>query len=108
MRLLLFAVGFFFTLNCQSQVIVKHFNAAWNSGNKVNWLGKLSDCNVKYYDITKYPDLQKKYKVVVVPTIILFLDGEEIERYQADISFKMTATKEEIQEAIDESIMSGF
>jgi len=43
-----------------------------------------------------------------VPTIVLFLDGEEIERYQADISFKMSATKEEIQEAIDESIMSGF
>jgi len=38
----------------------------------------------------------------------LFLDGEEVKRYQADISFKMSATKSEIQEAIDEAVMGGF
>ena len=44
----------------------------------------------------------------MVPTIVLFLDGEEVERFQADISFKMSATKSEVQEAIDEAIMGGF
>jgi thioredoxin-like negative regulator of GroEL len=49
-----------------------------------------------------------KYEIVVVPTIIVFKDGKEIKRYQADISFKITATKNDIQELVDESIMSGF
>ena len=107
-KLFLLLVVLLFTINSYAQVTVKHFNASWNNANKVTWLGKLTDCNVKYYDITKYPDLQKKYKVVVVPTIVLFLDGEEVDRFQADISFKLSATKSEIQEAIDEAIMGGF
>ena len=104
--LLLFSI--FFTISCYTQVTIKHFNAAWNNSNSVVWLDKLSDCNVKYYDIGKNPELQKRYKVVVVPTIVIFLDGDEIKRYQADISFKMPATKDEVQEAIDEAIMGGF
>ena len=107
-NLFLLIFSLLFTINCYSQITVKHFNAAWNNSNKVIWLTKLTDCDVKYYDITKYPQLQKKYKVVVVPTIVLFLDGEEIKRYQADISFKVAATKSEIQEAIDEAVMGGF
>ena len=104
--LLLFSI--FFTISCYTQITIKHFNASWNATNNVVWLNKLSDCNVKYYDIGKNPELQKRYKVVVVPTIVLFLDGDEIKRYQADISFKMPATKEDVQEAIDEAIMGGF
>ena len=107
-NLLLFLFSFLFIINCQSQIIIKHFNAVFKPFYKVERLGKLNDCSVKYYDITKYPELQKKYKVVVVPTIVVFQDGEEIKRYQADISFKMSATKEDIQEAIDEAIMGGF
>jgi hypothetical protein len=107
-KLFLLLTILFFTINCYTQITIKHFNASWNNDNKVVWLNKLTDCDVKYYDITKYPSLQKKYKVVVVPTIVLFLDGEEIKRYQADISFKMSATKSEIQEAIDEAVMGGF
>ena len=54
------------------------------------------------------PKLQQKHKVVVVPTIIILKDGEELKRWQADLSFKMLATKEEIQEEIDEIILSDF
>jgi hypothetical protein len=43
-----------------------------------------------------------------VPTIIIFKDGEEATRFQADLSFKMLATREEVQEAIDELLMSDF
>jgi hypothetical protein len=58
--------------------------------------------------IVKSPKLQAKNKVVVVPTIIIYKDGEELKRFQADISFKMTATREEVQEIINELIMSDF
>ena len=43
-----------------------------------------------------------------MPTIIVFSDGEEVERYQADISFTIKATKKEVQEAIDEILMDSF
>ena len=43
-----------------------------------------------------------------MPTIIIFDDGEEVARFQADLSFKMLATRKEIQEFIDELLMSKF
>ena len=91
-----------------SQVVVTQFNAGWNSANAVTWLDKLSDCDVAVVDISKEVKLQQKHKIVIVPTIIIFKDGEEIKRFQADLSFKMLATKKELQEVIDEQIMSDF
>jgi thioredoxin-like negative regulator of GroEL len=48
------------------------------------------------------------YKIAVVPTIIIFKDGEEVARFQADLSFKMVATREEVQEEINDQLMSDF
>ena len=91
------------------QIKVKHFNAEWNKVNGVDWIMKLKDCNTKeYIDIAKDPEAQKKYKIAVVPTIIIFKDNEEVARFQADLSFKMLATREEVQEEIDEQLMSDF
>ena len=50
----------------------------------------------------------KKYAIAIVPTIIVLDDGEEVKRFQADLSFKLVATREEIQEYIDELIISKF
>ena len=91
-----------------AQVIVTQFNAEWNSTNDVEWFSKLSDCDITKVDIVKQPKLQDKHKIVIVPTIIVFKDGEEIKRYQADLSFKMEATRKEIQQFINEQIMSDF
>ena len=90
-----------------SQVKVVHFNAGWNSDNDVEWFDKLSDANKKSLSIDD-GDIQTKYSIAIVPTIIVFDDGEEVKRYQADLSFKMVATREEIQEYIDELIISKF
>ena len=101
----------FFVLVCGGafgQVVVTHFNAEWNSANKAEWVGDLTDCEITYVDISKSPQTQKKHKVIVVPTIIIFKDGEEEKRWQADLSFKMIATKKELQEYIDELLMSDF
>jgi len=97
-----------FSESLYSQIVVTHFNAAWNDPNKAEWVGDLTDRDITYVDIAESPKLQQKHKVVVVPTIIVFQDGEEIIRYQAGISFKMLATKEELQDKIDEIIMSSF
>ena len=91
------------------QITVNHFNAGWNEANGVDWIMKLKDCKTKsYVDIGKEPDAQKKYEIAVIPTIIIFKDGEEVARFQADLSFKMVATREEVQEEIDNQLMSDF
>ena len=91
------------------QIEVKQFNAGWNSANSVNWVMDLEDCKTKSYtDIAVSTEAQAKYKIAVIPTIIIFKDGEEVARFQADLSFKMVATREEVQEEISNQLMSDF
>ena len=92
---------------CDADICVVQFNAGWNSANNVEWLEKLKDCEIKYIDIASDPGSQKEYEIVVVPTIIIF-NGEEVKRFQADISFAMKATKNDVQEVVDEIIMDQF
>ena len=111
----LFSVSVFVTVAsteekelCGSGICVVEFNASFNSQNSVPWIEKLSDCETARVDIATAPDLQKQYKIVVVPTIVVFNEGEEQERFQANIMMTMEASKDDVQEAIDEILMSDF
>jgi len=95
------------SLTAFSQIKVIHFNAGWNKANDVEWFNKLSDVTKKTLSIDD-EDIQKKYEIFIVPTIIVFDEDEEVKRFQADLSFEMVATKKEIQEYIDELIISKF
>jgi hypothetical protein len=109
MKKILLTLALLFLANLsRAQVVVLHFNADWNSSHDVEWVEDLSDCDVEFIDIAKKPKLQKEYSIVVVPTIVVLQYDEEKKRYQADLSFKLTATKDEVQEYIDELILSGF
>ena len=103
---------FLLVISCNiafGQIKVEQFNAGWNSANDVSWVQDLSECKtIGYTDIAKDTEAQSKHKIAVVPTIIIFKDGEEAARFQADLSFKMLATKEEVQEEIDNLLMSDF
>jgi len=95
--------------NASGQIKVEQYNAGWNSANEVPWVMDLEDCKTySYTDISKNPESAKKHKIAVIPTIIIFKDDEEVARFQADLSFKMVATKEEVQEEIDNILMSDF
>ena len=87
---------------------VVQFNAGFNEANKVEWVGELKECTTKFIDIQKDAKAAGKYKIVVVPTIVIYKDGEEVERFQANIMMQMEATKKEIQSKIDEIIMEDF
>jgi len=87
---------------------VVQFNAGFNEANKVTWLGELNDCDTKFIDIQKDTKASGKYKIVVVPTILIFNGDEEVGRFQANIMMEMEATKDEVQEKIDEIIMEDF
>ena len=91
---------------CDSDICVVQFNASWNGSNSVDYLDKLTDCSVMNVNIDD-GTWQKEYGIVVVPTIIVF-NGEEVERFQANIMMQMEATRKEVQSIIDEIIYSDF
>ena len=98
-----------FCNNAFGQIKVIQFNAGWNKANEAPWVMQLTDCNTNaYVDISTDKEAQTKYKIAVIPTIIIFKDGEEVARFQADLSFKMQATREEVQEEISNQMMSDF
>ena len=95
--------------NAFGQIQVTQYNASWNSANDISWVMDLEDCKtIGYIDVAKNKEAQTEHKIAVVPTIIIFKDGEEVARFQADLSFKMLATKEEVQEEISNQLMSDF
>ena len=92
----------------QDGVVVVEFNAGWNSSKNVTWLNKLKEAEVGRLLIDENPKFQSKYKIVVVPTLIVFKDGVEIQRFQANIMMDMEATLEDVQEGVDDAHMEGF
>jgi len=95
--------------SANGQISVSQFNAQWNKANEVSWVMDLEDCRtIAYVDIATSPKMQAKHKIAAIPTIIIFKDDVEVARFQADLSFKMMATKEEVQEEIDNILMSDF
>ena len=89
-------------------VVIAHFNAGWNAANAVAWIGDVEECNIIKVDIATNPKAQQKHKIIVVPTIILFKDGEEIKRWQANVAFKIEEDLSDIQEEVDEQNLSDF
>tara|TARA_R100000152_G_C6612555_1_gene65944 strand:+ start:48 stop:416 length:369 start_codon:yes stop_codon:yes gene_type:complete len=91
---------------CNSDICVVQFNASWNESNSVDYLDKLTDCEVMDISIDE-GTYQSDYKIVVVPTIIVF-NGKEVERFQANIMMQMEATRKDVQNVVDEIIYSDF
>ena len=108
MKKILTLIILLFTLSVTSQIQVIQFNANWNTSNGVKWLDQLTDCKVKEICIVADKNAQSKYKIVVVPTIIVLNHGEEVKRYQANIMMKMEAKLEDIQNLVDETVMESF
>jgi len=87
---------------------VTQFNAGFNDANKVTWVTELSDCDTKFIDIMVDDKAAAAYKIVVVPTIVIYRDGEEVSRFQANIMMQMETEQKEIQNYIDELLMEDF
>ena len=92
---------------CDEDICVVEFNASWNSANNIIWLTKLTDVGTKRILIDK-GTWQKDFSIFVTPTIIIFVNGKESKRYQANIMMEMEAKQTEVQDKIDEIIMEEF
>tara|TARA_R100001591_G_scaffold71733_3_gene80076 strand:- start:3612 stop:3944 length:333 start_codon:yes stop_codon:yes gene_type:complete len=106
-------LAFLFTINCLAQdfadgLVVVEFNASFNKTNEVQWLSKLTDCEVERIDIAADSRWASQYKIVVVPTLVVFNNNEEAKRFQANIMMTMEATRKEVQDSIDEITMEAF
>ncbi len=82
--------------------VIVEFWAEFNDGNKFEEWNKLE--NVVYYraDITKCPVAKKKYKIRMVPTLIIFKEGIKEEMFKAGLDLMLPADLTEIQEAVNE------
>ena len=87
---------------------VVQFNAGFNAANKVTWVSELNECETSFIDIQKDTKAASKFKIVVIPTILIFNGEEEVGRFQANIMMQMEAKKKDIQGKIDEIIMDAF
>lgn len=87
------------SLNAQDLTLM-HINAKWNQSNNFNLRG-IKNCKIQYALLEdQAPSIRKQIKAVPV---ILLLDknGKPRGQWKADLSFKITATREEIQNRVN-------
>ena len=76
--------------------------------NKFKDYNKLHHCTYYKVNIEKYPSLKAKYKIRSYPTVILFYNGSQREKYKADLMFNLKATYKEIQRDVDDLFLDKF
>ncbi len=89
-------------------VVVVEFWAEWNQMNQFNELNKLKGCNVYRIDIMSFMDVQMNYNVTAIPTVIIFDNGIEKERFNANVMFKLEADKKTVQHSVDTITLNKF
>ena len=91
-------------------LVVVEFWASWNEKNKVSLLNEWDTFDAKVYrvNIDLYSKIQADNEVVILPTIIFYDDGKEVERLQGDMSFSLEVTIKQLDDIVDEILMSKF
>ena len=85
-------------------LVVVEFFSTWNEANKVIVLDTWDTFEAKVYriNIDLYPKIQAENEVVILPTLIFYLDGEEVERLQGDMSFTLEVTTKELDRMVED------
>ena len=89
-------------------IVAVEFWVEWNKTNEFSEFIELNDCEKYRLDIAEYPDLQAKYEVTCIPTVIIFESGEEKDRFKANIMFELDADKKDVQKSIDKIMLAKF
>ena len=89
-------------------IVVVEYWAEWNNTNKFKELKDLKDCTVYRACISKCSDAANEYGIKAVPTVIIYDNGEEIERFTPNIMLQLKASKSDVQSAIDEIVLNKF
>jgi len=89
-------------------IVVVEFWADWNSTNQFNDLVKLKECEKYRLDIMANSDTQSEYNITGIPTVIIFDNGVEKERFNPNIMFQLEADKKTLQNSVDTIILNKF
>lgn len=91
-------------------VVVVEFWAGWNEVNKVTLLDEWETFDAKVYriNIEQFPGIQNNNKVVILPTIIFYDEGEEVQRLQGDMTFTLKTSIKELDKVVEEILGSKF
>tara|TARA_Y100000401_G_C8294045_1_gene210326 strand:- start:574 stop:930 length:357 start_codon:yes stop_codon:yes gene_type:complete len=89
-------------------IVAIEFWAAWNSSNEFSDFSKLKECSKYRVDVGKCNKIQKQYSVTGIPTVIIFENGEEKERFNPNIMFQLSADRKTIQHSIDTLTLNKF
>jgi len=96
----------------QDECVIVQVNANWNIKNSLD-LGKMKNCkwfNASIDEKQYGAIIANEWKIVSVPTIIMFEYGKEIKRFEAGLSFDLDETKikREINKEIDKIMLRRF
>ena len=86
-------------------MVVVEFYASWNKANIVTLLDEWDNFEVNRVcrlDVEKYDKIMTSQNVVVLPTIIFYLDGEEAGRLQDNMKFQLETTIKELDKMVEE------
>jgi hypothetical protein len=89
-------------------VVAVEFWAGWNSANQFAELNKLKECESYRLDIMADADIQTEYNITAIPNIIIFDNGVEKVRFNANIMFQLEADRKTIQNSVDTIILNKF
>ena len=86
-------------------LVVVEFYVGWNEVNIVKLLDDWDNFEVTRVcrlNIETYPKIQSDNNVVVLPTIIFYLDGDEAGRLQGNMKFQLETTIKELDKMVEE------
>tara|TARA_Y100000310_G_scaffold296181_1_gene328221 strand:+ start:438 stop:815 length:378 start_codon:yes stop_codon:yes gene_type:complete len=91
-------------------VVIVEYWAVWNKANKVTLFDEVEIKDAKVYrvNVDMNPGIMADQQIVVLPSVIFYDDGDEFRRLQGDMSFTLKTSKNEIQDIVDEILMSKF
>ena len=92
-------------------MVVVEFYATWNKANIVTLLDTWDNFEVnRVYrlNVETYDKIMTSQNVVVLPTIIFYLDGEEAGRLQGNMKFQLETTTKELDKIVEELQGSKF
>ena len=93
---------FVYAIVSSQEYTVLHINSSWNSRNDYKQLNEIKGARIiKALLEDQQPSIKRQIKAV--PVIFIYKGSSLIGRWDADISLKIKAPVEELQEVIDNS-----
>ena len=91
------------------ETIVVEFWAKFNEANCFNEWKQIKNASYYRVDISKAPQAKKKYRVRMVPTVLIFKSGSMEKIFKAGLDLTLPVGLAEIQETINEiNLASNF